>query len=171
MRRFSRLDKPSPAHPAPTPTTARAPLSEFRKPRRRTLRWCRALRHGLRREGPPPRPAARSAGVPVSTRSRPAADRRIALLGAAPRWCPARRPGSDRQARGARRRRLELTFRLADPDVASDAKEFQKLSKALGELTGVVEQYARYKACEEELVGEADGQGHERRRRDGGDGP
>ena len=46
----------------------------------------------------------------------------------------------------------ELTFRLADPDVASDAKEFQKLSKALGELTGVVEQYARYKACEEELV-------------------
>ena len=26
----------------------------------------------------------------------------------------------------------ELTFRLADPDVASDAKEFQKLSKALG---------------------------------------
>ena len=45
----------------------------------------------------------------------------------------------------------ELTFRLADPDVASDAKEFQKLSKALGELTGVVEQYARYKACEEEL--------------------
>ena len=47
----------------------------------------------------------------------------------------------------------ELTFRLADPDVASDAKlAFQKLSKALGELTGVVEQYARYKACEEELV-------------------
>ena len=45
----------------------------------------------------------------------------------------------------------ELTFRLADPDVASDAKEFQKLSKALGELTGVVEQYARYKACAEEL--------------------
>ena len=46
----------------------------------------------------------------------------------------------------------ELTFRLADPDVASDAKEFQKLSKALGELTGVVEQYARYKACGDELV-------------------
>jgi peptide chain release factor 1 len=44
----------------------------------------------------------------------------------------------------------ELTFRLADPDVASDAKEFQKLSKALGELTPVVEMYARYKAIEEE---------------------
>lgn len=46
----------------------------------------------------------------------------------------------------------ELTFRLADPDVASDAKEFQKLSKALGELTSVVEQYARYKECEDEIA-------------------
>ena len=45
----------------------------------------------------------------------------------------------------------ELTFRLADPDVASDPKEFQKLSKAMGELTGVVEMYERYKACQEEL--------------------
>ena len=45
----------------------------------------------------------------------------------------------------------ELTFRLADPDVASNAKEFQKLSKALGELTSVVDQYARYKECIEEL--------------------
>ena len=44
----------------------------------------------------------------------------------------------------------ELTFRLADPDVASDAKEFQKLSKALGELTGVVDMYARYKECQAE---------------------
>lgn len=45
----------------------------------------------------------------------------------------------------------ELTFRLADPDVASDAKEFQKLSKALGELTGVVDMYTRYKECQQEL--------------------
>lgn len=44
----------------------------------------------------------------------------------------------------------ELTFRLADPDVASNAKEFQKLSKALGELTGVVDMYARYKECQAE---------------------
>jgi len=42
----------------------------------------------------------------------------------------------------------ELTFRLADPDVASDPKEFQKLSKAMGELTRVVDMYARYKECE-----------------------
>jgi peptide chain release factor 1 len=44
----------------------------------------------------------------------------------------------------------ELTFRLADPDVASDPKEYQKLSKALGELTAVVDQYTRYKECQDE---------------------
>jgi len=42
----------------------------------------------------------------------------------------------------------ELTFRLADPDVASDPKEFMKLSKSMGELTDVVEMYARYRECE-----------------------
>jgi peptide chain release factor 1 len=35
--------------------------------------------------------------------------------------------------------------------VTGDPKEFQKLSKALGELTSVVEQYARYKECMEEI--------------------
>ena len=44
----------------------------------------------------------------------------------------------------------ELTFRLADPDVASDPKEYQKLSKAMGELTAVVDQYTRYKECQDE---------------------
>ena len=46
----------------------------------------------------------------------------------------------------------ELTFRLADPDVASDPKEFQRLSKSMGELTAVVDMYARYEAASEELV-------------------
>lgn len=46
----------------------------------------------------------------------------------------------------------ELTFRLADPDVASDPKEFQKLSKAMGELTAVVDMYSRYKECGEEFA-------------------
>lgn len=32
--------------------------------------------------------------------------------------------------------------------MASDPKEFQKLSKAMGELTRVVDMYARYKECE-----------------------
>ena len=36
---------------------------------------------------------------------------------------------------------------MADPAVASDPKEFQKLSKALGELQSVVDTYKRYKAC------------------------
>ena len=40
---------------------------------------------------------------------------------------------------------------MADPNVTSDPKEFQKLSKALGELTSVVEQYERYKACAREI--------------------
>jgi len=35
--------------------------------------------------------------------------------------------------------------------VTGDPKEFQKLSKALGELTSVVEQYARYKECMKEI--------------------
>ena len=100
------------------------------------------------------RPAARSAGVPrsvpsVPCRRRPAhrPSRRGASLvpGAAPKFLIDKLESSTQTHK-------ELTFRLADPDVASDAKEFQKLSKALGELTGVVEQYARYKACEEELV-------------------
>ena len=99
------------------------------------------------------RPAARSAGVPrsnpVPSRRRPAhrPSRRGASLvpGAAPKFLIDKLESSTQTHK-------ELTFRLADPDVASDAKEFQKLSKALGELTGVVEQYARYKACEEELV-------------------
>ena len=99
------------------------------------------------------RPAARSAGVPrsnpVPSRRRPAhrPSRRGASLvpGAAPKFLIDKLESSTQTHK-------ELTFRLADPDVASDAKEFQKLSKALGELTGVVEQYARYKACGDELV-------------------
>ena len=35
--------------------------------------------------------------------------------------------------------------------MTNDPKEFQKLSKALGELTSVVEQYERYKACAREI--------------------
>ena len=45
----------------------------------------------------------------------------------------------------------EISERMADPSVTSDPKEFQKLSKALGELTSVVEQYERYKACAREI--------------------
>ena len=45
----------------------------------------------------------------------------------------------------------EISERMADPNVTSDPKEFQKLSKALGELTSVVAQYERYKACAREI--------------------
>ncbi len=87
--------------------------------------------------------------VPAPSRRRPACrpSRRGASLvpGAAPQFLIDKLESSTQTHK-------ELTFRLADPDVASDAKEFQKLSKALGELTGVVEQYARYKACGDELV-------------------
>ena len=50
--------------------------------------------------------------------------------------------GESSSARGK-----ELPARGAD--VAS-AREFQKLSKVLGELTGVVDMYARYKECQAE---------------------
>lgn len=89
----------------------------------------------------------RSAGVPgsidVPTRRRPhTSTRGNALVArAAPKFLIDKLESSTQTHK-------ELTFRLADPDVASDAKEFQKLSKALGELTNVVEQYTRFKECE-----------------------
>jgi len=41
----------------------------------------------------------------------------------------------------------EIEARMADPEVTSNPKEFQKLSKALGEMSTTVGKYARYKEC------------------------
>ena len=46
----------------------------------------------------------------------------------------------------------ELTLRLADPDVAKDPSEFQKLAKARSSLEEVVNYYAEWKNAQEELV-------------------
>jgi peptide chain release factor 1 len=47
----------------------------------------------------------------------------------------------------------ELTRRLADPDVAKDPTEFQKLAKVRSSLEEVVSAYEEWKATQDELVG------------------
>jgi peptide chain release factor 1 len=47
----------------------------------------------------------------------------------------------------------ELTRRLADPDVAKDPSEFQRLAKARSSLEEVVNTYDVWKAAQEELTG------------------
>ncbi|MDE5104841.1 MAG: PCRF domain-containing protein, partial [Trichodesmium sp. St19_bin2] len=46
----------------------------------------------------------------------------------------------------------ELTLRLADPDVAKDPSEFQKLAKARSSLEEVVNCYVEWKNAQEELA-------------------
>lgn len=47
----------------------------------------------------------------------------------------------------------ELTLRLADPDIATDPSEFQKLAKARSSLEEVVNAYGEWKNTQEELIG------------------
>ena len=47
----------------------------------------------------------------------------------------------------------ELNRRLADPDVASDPREYQKVAKARSSLEEVVNTYDEWKTAQEELVG------------------
>ncbi|MBO9997878.1 MAG: peptide chain release factor 1 [Cyanobacteria bacterium SID2] len=47
----------------------------------------------------------------------------------------------------------ELTRRLADPDIASDPGEFQKVAKARASLEETVDTYDRWKSTGDELVG------------------
>ncbi|MFB2934016.1 peptide chain release factor 1 [Aerosakkonemataceae cyanobacterium BLCC-F154] len=47
----------------------------------------------------------------------------------------------------------ELNRRLADPDVASDPREYQKVAKARSSLEEVVNTYQIWKTAQEELVG------------------
>ena len=46
----------------------------------------------------------------------------------------------------------ELTLRLADPDIAKDPSEFQKVAKERSSLEEVVNYYAEWKNAQEELV-------------------
>ena len=46
----------------------------------------------------------------------------------------------------------KLTLRLADPDIAKDPSEFQKVAKARSSLEEVVNYYAEWKNAQEELV-------------------
>ncbi|KAG4913672.1 hypothetical protein JHK82_054258 [Glycine max] len=45
----------------------------------------------------------------------------------------------------------ELSVKLADPDVVSDPKEYQKLAQSVAELDEVVSTYRRFKDCEKVL--------------------
>ncbi|MGB3508402.1 MAG: peptide chain release factor 1 [Microcoleaceae cyanobacterium] len=47
----------------------------------------------------------------------------------------------------------ELTLRLADPDIATNPSEFQKLAKARSSLEEVVNTYEEWKNTQEELIG------------------
>src|SRR5512147_470349 len=47
----------------------------------------------------------------------------------------------------------ELTRRMADPDVAKDPSEFQRVAKARSSLEEVVLTYETWKNSQEELVG------------------
>lgn len=47
----------------------------------------------------------------------------------------------------------ELTLRLADPEVAIDPGEFQRVARARSSMEEVVEAYQRWKEAQEELVG------------------
>lgn len=47
----------------------------------------------------------------------------------------------------------ELTRRLADPDVATDPDEFQRIAKARSSLEETVVTYDKWKALQEELIG------------------
>jgi peptide chain release factor 1 len=47
----------------------------------------------------------------------------------------------------------ELTRRLADPDVATDPNEFQRVARARSSMEEVVNTYDEWKAAQEELVG------------------
>jgi len=52
----------------------------------------------------------------------------------------------------AERTHKELSVRLADPEVASDAKKFQEIAKQLGALTDAVELFGTYKGIAEGLA-------------------
>ena len=43
-------------------------------------------------------------------------------------------------------------MRLADPDVASNNNEYQKIAKSLAELEDIYQTYQRFKECEAQLV-------------------
>jgi len=51
----------------------------------------------------------------------------------------------------AERTHKELSLRLADPDVASDAKKYQEVAKQLGALADVVASFSEYKALSAQL--------------------
>eukprot|EP00897_Mesotaenium_endlicherianum_P000546 jgi/Mesen1/10492/ME000083S09996 len=52
----------------------------------------------------------------------------------------------------AERTYKELSMRLADPDVASNNSEYQKIARSVAELQEVVDAYDAYKRCEQELA-------------------
>ncbi|GBG61817.1 hypothetical protein CBR_g23775 [Chara braunii] len=53
----------------------------------------------------------------------------------------------------AERTYKELTMRLADPEVASNPNEYQKIAKSVAELEEVVSAYEQYRRCEQDLEG------------------
>ena len=65
--------------------------------------------------------------------------------------CRAAEPYMVEKLDSAERTYKELSLRLADPDVAGNPTEYQRLSKTVAELTDVVETYERYKNVSSEM--------------------
>lgn len=54
--------------------------------------------------------------------------------------------------KAAERTHKELSIRMADPEVSSDAKKYQAIAKQVGELNDVVDAYVEYKSKSQELA-------------------
>jgi peptide chain release factor 1 len=94
----------------------------------------------------PPLAAARRASLfaPPPPRAAPRRAARLACSAALSSFVATKLSAAERTAR-------ELSIRLADPDVASDAKKYQEVAKQLGALSEVVAAFGDYKALVAQL--------------------
>ncbi|KAK7396856.1 hypothetical protein VNO78_18018 [Psophocarpus tetragonolobus] len=90
--------------------------------------------------------------LPIQHRSfHPFITRRFATKLAPPRIVCMAEPYLITKLESAEKTWKELSVKLADPDVVSDPKEYQKLAQSVAELDQVVSTYRRFKDCEKLL--------------------
>ncbi|KHN28222.1 Peptide chain release factor 1 [Glycine soja] len=90
--------------------------------------------------------------LPIRHRSlHPFTTRRVATKLTPPRIVCMAEPYLITKLESAEKTWKELSVKLADPDVVSDPKEYQKLAQSVSELDEVVSTYRRFKDCEKVL--------------------
>lgn len=90
--------------------------------------------------------------LPIRHRSlHPFTTRRVATKLTPPRIVCMAEPYLITKLESAEKTWQELSVKLADPDVVSDPKEYQKLAQSVSELDEVVSTYRRFKDCEKVL--------------------